>query len=310
MSENKGKIDRKFDAVVIGGGPAGMSAAMWFDELGQRVLLINNAAKLGGMMLSIFAPITNYLGCEAANGREMSERFAAQLSSAIELKLSTKVTAIDADQSRIECGGETFDYRTLVFAAGVRRRTLRAVEVFAGNGILQSGAKDKLSVKGKRVVIVGGGDAALENALILSDHASEVSVVHRRGEFTARAEFVQKAEALGNVNFLMNSEVAELSGDEKLSSVAVRNRETGEISSIDADRILVRIGTEPNSDLLRGKVRMDDNGFIIVDANCRTSIANIFAVGDVADPLSPTIATAVGMGAAAAKTAFGKFFKS
>lgn len=307
MSENKVKIDQNFDAVIIGGGPAGMSAAMWFDDLGQRVLLIDKAAELGGLMMSIFAPITNYLGCKAANGRDMSRRFAAQLSSAIELKLSTEVTAVNSEQRCIECNGEKIGYGTLVFSAGVRRRTLKAVEAFAGAGVLQSGAKDKGSVEGKRVVIVGGGDSALENALILGEYAQEVIVVHRRGEFTARAEFLEKAKAEQNIKLVTNSEIEALRGDGTLRSVSLKNTASGETSLIDADSILVRIGTEPNSELLRGTVETDEHGFIIVDANCRTSAPNIYAVGDVANPLSPTIATAAGTGATAAKTAFHDF---
>lgn len=305
MSENRAKIDRNFDAVIIGGGPGGMSAAMWFDDLGQSVLLIDRAAELGGMLLNIHAPITNYLGCTAANGREMRDRFAAQLSSRIEVKLSAEITAVNAAEGYVECGGEKIGYRALIFAAGVRRRTLPAVEAFSGKGVMESGARDRRDAAGKRVVIVGGGDAALENAVILSEFAREVSVVHRGGKFSARAEFVEKAAAAGNVNFVMNSEVAELCGGETLSSVSVRSKETAELSSIGADRILVRIGTEPNSELLADIVEMDEQGYISVDANCRTSFANIYAVGDAANPLSPTIATAAGMGATAAKSAFG-----
>src|SRR5690606_25615147 len=193
MSENKGKIDRKFDAVVIGGGPAGMSAAVWFDDLGLSVLIVEKAAELGGLMRSIFAPITNYLGREAANGREMSERFAAQLSSRIGVKLSAEATALDAAENFIECGGEKIGYGVLVFAAGVRRRMLPAAMEFSGDGILTSGAKERALVQGRRVVIVGGGDAALENALILSEYADAITVVHRPDEFSARSESVERA---------------------------------------------------------------------------------------------------------------------
>src|SRR5690606_24947716 len=149
--------------------------------------------------LSIFAPITNYLGYTAANGRDLRDRFASQLSSRIQVKLSTAVTAVEPEQNFIECGGEKIGYGVLVFAAGVRRRTLQAVEEFSGEGILASGAKEKASVEGKRVVIVGGGDAALENALILSECGGEVCVGHRRDEFSARPEFIEKAAAADNV---------------------------------------------------------------------------------------------------------------
>jgi thioredoxin reductase (NADPH) len=236
----------------------------------------------------------------------MSDRFAAQLSSRIEVKLSAEVSSINALRSYIECGGEKIGYGSLVFAAGVRRRKLSAVEEFSGAGILTSGAKEKTLVQGRRVVIVGGGDAALENALILSEYAGEVIVVHRRDEFSARPEFVKKAEQAAKVTFIMNSEIEKLHGGEKLRFVSVRNNTTGEISEIETDHLLVRCGTEPNSELLRGIVETDARGYVIVDANCRTSAPHIYAAGDIANPISPTIATAAGTGATAAKTAFTK----
>jgi thioredoxin reductase (NADPH) len=203
----------------------------------------------------------------------------------------------------VECSDENIGFKALVFAAGVRRRTLSAVRNFTGSGVMISGSGEKRSVEGESVVIVGGGDAALENALILGEYANEVTVVHRGEEFSARAEFIEKAKKMPNVKFLMRNEIAELNGVKKLESVTAKSRD-GENKIIEADRILIRIGTQPNSELLRGIVATDAAGFIITDITGATSQKNIYAAGDVANPTSPTIITAAGTAAAAAKAAF------
>ncbi len=304
MTADRPNIDRSFDGVVIGGGPAGMSAAMWFVDLGMSVCIIEKEAELGGLMLSIFAPITNYLGLEAANGREMRDRFAAQLSSDITIKFSAEVKAINAGENFVECSDENIGFKALIYAAGVRRRMLPAVQKFNGSGVMFSGSGERKTVAGQRVVIVGGGDAALENALILGEYADEVTVVHRREEFSARAEFVEKAEALPNVKFLMRHVITELNGAGKLESVIAKSLDGEACKTIEAERILVRIGTEPNSELLRGLVETDPAGFIITDITGATGLKNIYAAGDVANPTSPTIISAAGTAAAAAKAVF------
>lgn len=304
MLVNKAKIDKNFDGVVIGGGPAGMAAAMWFADLGMSVCIIEKEPELGGLMLSIFAPITNYLGVEAANGREMRDLFAEQLNDKIEIKVSSKVKSINAEANFVECEDENIGYKALIYAAGVRRRTLPAVREFCGSGVMISGSGEKKTVEGLRVVIVGGGDAAVENAFILSEYAKSVTVVHRRAEFAARTEFVEKAAALPNVTFLMQNEIAKLIGTDNLEAVITEDTFNGGKTTIKADRILVRVGTEPNSEFLRNIVEMDAAGFIKADITGATNVKNIYAAGDVANPKSPTIISAAGTAAAAAKAAF------
>jgi len=304
MSKNSTKIDRKFDGIVIGGGPAGMSAAMWFADLGMSVCIIEKEAELGGLMLSIFAPVTNYPGVRTENGREMRDLFAAQLSQDIEIKFSADVRSINTDENFVECSDENIGFGALIYAAGVRRRMLPAVKDFTGSGVLISGSGEKRTVEGQRVVIVGGGDAALENAMILGEYAKTVIVVHRGGEFSARTKFVEKAASLPNVTFLMRHEIVRLNGSAKLGSVTAKSRVDNAEKIIETDRILVRIGTEPNSELLQGIVELDAAGFIKTDITGATNIKNIYAAGDVANPTSPTIISSAGTAAAAAKAIF------
>jgi thioredoxin reductase (NADPH) len=157
-------------------------------------------------------------------------------------------------------------------------------------------------VVGKRLAIIGGGDAALENALILSEYAKRIYVIHRRSEFTARPEFVNAAIASPVIEFLINSKVVELKGTDLLSSLVVSN--VSQESTIEIDAVLIRIGVQPNTEIFSGGIDLDPQGYIRVDHLCATNVRNVFAAGDVANPVSPTISSAVGNAATISKVIF------
>jgi thioredoxin reductase (NADPH) len=195
----------------------------------------------------------------------------------------------------------TYEGGAIVIATGVRRRKLGVVgeEKFRGRGILTSGIKEAESVTGKRVVIVGGGDAAIENSLILSEYADSVTVVHRRGGFTAREEFVERAKQLSNVKLMMNYVVERFGGRDELESLTLRNVLDNSAIEIACDHCLIRIGVRPNTELFSSQLSIDINGYIKTDPSFRSSVENVYAVGDVANPLALTISTAVGNAATA-----------
>ena len=294
-----------FDVIIIGGGPAGISAAVWCDELGLSALLLETRAELGGQLLLVYNEIKNHLGVEAKNGREMRDIFVAQAETRrFDHLLDSEVSAIDpAEKTIVLKNGETFSARFFIIATGVRRRKLNVAgeEIFYDKGILESGARDKDAVEGKKVLIVGGGDAAFENALILSETASEITLVHRRSEFRAREEFIEKVENDPKIKILTETVVREIAGTDKLEVVKLENLKNGETFYLPVDAILIRIGVEPNTDFLRGKIELDDNGYVRIDQNCETNVEGIFAVGDVANQNAPTISSAVGTGATAVK---------
>jgi thioredoxin reductase (NADPH) len=296
------------DVIIIGGGPAGLSALSWCFELGLKPLLIEGEPDLGGQLLSIHNPITNYLGIETRNGQELRDIFVNQLGERLAAcRISREVELINAPEKQVQIGGGRIEAaNAIVIATGVRRRRLgvEGEDEFAGRGILTSGATEKESVTGKRVVIVGGGDAAIENALILGEFASEVIVVHRRHRFRARADFMDAAKGDKRIRFILNAEISRLVGDRRLTAIGVRGRADGQVELLETDALLIRIGVEPNSDIVSGQVATDSDEYICVDSRCETSVPGIFAVGDVANPISPTINSAVGMGATAAKAVF------
>ncbi|MFZ1701712.1 MAG: FAD-dependent oxidoreductase [Pyrinomonadaceae bacterium] len=295
----------ELDVIIIGGGPAGLSTALWCAELGLTARIIDIRTEFGGQLLRIFGRITNYLGFDAQSGRHLRDRFVEHLAAIeFERSLGSGVTGVDLGSKRISLiDGSVYQARTLVIATGVRRRKLNIAgeDTFQGRGILRSGVDEQNLVIGKRVVIVGGGDAALENAALLAPVAERVFIVHRREGFFARPQFVEAIAQFDNVECVFSSIVTEINGSEKVESVTLLGSESVEIM---ADSVLIRIGVQPNSDLFRGQVDLDRIGYLVVDRDCKTSVSGVFAVGDVANPISPTISTAVGMGATAAKSIF------
>jgi len=300
------KIPDKPDVLIIGGGPAGLSAFKWCGELGLSAILVEGKREFGGQLLSINNPITNYLGRTTANGREMLGHFLSQIEG-LENGAILNASVVEFDPQGIAAtlsNGQTLEARAAIIATGVRRRRLRVPgeTEFAGHGILESGARDKTSVAGKRVAIIGGGDAALENASILSEFAAKVYVIHRRSEFSARPEFVESASRHPNIEFIFDSVITELKGGKALSAIEVR---TGlSARTIEIDAALIRIGVQPNSEIFSGTFNLSSSGYVEVDEMGTTNIANVFAAGDIVFQISPTLQSSTGAAATAVKAIF------
>lgn len=302
--------DKSFDVIIIGGGAAGMSAALWCGELGLKTLLLEEKAELGGQLWRVFNPIKNHLGAAAKNGQELQKTFLEQIKSGnFSLQKQAAMTKTDFKKKLVILeNGEQFQWRFLVIATGVRRRKLgiEGEKEFENRGIIESGKRDAKKLKNKKVVIIGGGDAALENALILAKTAMEVTIIHHRKNFKARREFTDKARKNKKIKFLMETIVTKFTGAKKLESLELKNTKTGKTSTLPIEKVLLRIGVEPNTEIFSGKLDSDRQGYIKINENCETSAKNVFAIGDAANPLAPTISSAVGMGATAAKVIFSK----
>lgn len=299
------------DVIVLGAGAAGLSAALWCDELGLETSVLEREPEIGGQLLRVFNPIENHLGAPAAqNGRELRDRIAEQIERRnFQLRLNVNIDLLDLSAKTVFlAGGESLSARALVLATGVRRRKLNVAgeTEFRGRGILESGKRDAFLTEGKIVCVVGGGDAAAENALILAERAAKVYLIHRGGEFRARTEFLVKIRENPKIETLRETRVNKILGGEAVEKIELQNR-AGETFQIAVEAIVIRIGVEPDTELFRGQIELDSGNYIKINSRCETNLENVFAVGDVANPIAPTVSSAVGMGATAAKVIFGKF---
>jgi thioredoxin reductase (NADPH) len=300
--ENDSDKSGRFDVIIVGGGPAGIAAALWCEDLGLKAIILEKQQELGGQLLRTFGPVTNYPGVQAANGREFRDLLVRRL--ATDAIIAADVADVELVKKRVKLAdGKTYSSDAIVIATGVRPRELGVPgeREFRSCGILDSGTRQRDEVAGKRVVIVGGGDAALENALILAGVASLVQVIHRREQFSARPDFVEKCAANNKIELITNSTVTAITGNEHMEQIEVQNVATGLRRIIAADNLLIRIGVQPNTELFRGQIELDADGYVIINSNCSTELENVFAVGDAANRTAPTIAAAVGQASIAIK---------
>ena len=295
-----------YDVIIIGGGPGGLSAAFWCAEVGLKAIVLERESVTGGQLLRTYGDIKNHIGVESATGTELRDIFLRQVETKdVVLRTGVEIEKVYLVERKVVLGGgEEIRAEAIVIATGVRRRKLNipGEDELVGKGILESGVRDQNDVTGKRVVIAGGGDAALENALILGAKAEKVFVVHRRDELTARKEFIDQAKGQGNIEFVFNSQLAAIVGDERVEGVDVRDMATGATLHVPVDAVLIRIGVEPNTELFHHQIAIDRAGYICINADCSTDLLGVFAIGDAASPLSPTISSATGHGATAAKS--------
>lgn len=293
------------DVIIIGAGPAGLSAAFWCDELGLDTLVLEQADAVGGQLHRVYNPINNYLGLKASNGRELLEHFSVGVDEAeFDLWTGAEIESIDLRAKRIALrSGEHLHSIAIIIATGVRQRRLNipGEHEFAGKGMIESATRDRELFAGQDVCVIGGGDAAVENALLLAEVCPTVTVVHRGKKLRARREFAQRLQPNHAVTVFTESVVTRIIGDERVEAVEILRKDGLKPFQLAVRGVLVRIGVEPNTDLVREQLELDERGYVIVSSEQETNVAMVFACGDVSNPLAPTISGATGAGATAAK---------
>jgi thioredoxin reductase (NADPH) len=293
------------DVIIIGAGPAGLSAAYWCDELGLDTLVLEQSEQVGGQLHQIHNPIHNYLGVEAKNGRELLELFSKNDDADFDLWTQTEIESINLKSRQVSLrSGEQLQSIAIIIATGVRRRRLGLPGEleFVGKGIIESGAREQDLWANQDVCIVGGGDAAVENALLLADKCATVTVVHRGKKLSARSDFAQRLQSNHCVTVFTDSVLTRIIGSESIEGVEIKRREGLKPFQVAVRGLLIRIGAEPNSELVRDQLKVDERGYIEVDSVYETTMPMVFAIGDISNPIAPTISGATGAGATAAKT--------
>jgi thioredoxin reductase (NADPH) len=293
------------DVVIIGAGPAGLAAGLWCDQLGLDTLILEQSETVGGQLQSIYGPIENYPGVRALNGAELLARFADQIEDAgFDLWTDVEIASVDLAAKRVSLSsGEQLQSICMVIATGVRRRQLGILgeNEFVGKGIIDSAARDRNLFAGKDVCVIGGGDAAVENALLLADVCPTVTLVHRGKKLAARREFVEQVQTNHCITVFTESVVSRIIGNEEVEAVEIQRKEAIKPFQMAVRGVLIRIGVEPNTDSFRDQLQLDGKGYIVVTSEQETCLTNVFAIGDVSSPMAPTISGATGAGATAVK---------
>lgn len=290
-------MERIHDMVIIGGGPAGYTAALYAARAGLDVIVIERMSA-GGQM-AVTDVIDNYSGfSEGIPGWELgmkmqagAERFGAVT------KYGEVVSAeLEGNIKKVRTSSDEFGARTVVIATGANPRELgvEREEEFVSRGVHYCAHCDGRFYKNKVVAVVGGGNSALEDALYLSRLAAKVYLIHRRDSFRASKIYVDALSKSTNIEFLANSSVAELIADERVTGIRLAGGRELEINGL-----FVSIGRKPASDIFRGQLKLDDGGYIVADESTRTSIAGVYAIGDVRTKPLRQVVTAVGDGAVA-----------
>ena len=293
------------DVIIIGAGPAGLSTAFWCDELGLDTLVLEQAEQIGGQLHRVYNPIENYLGVKTKNGEEFLKLFAKDVESAeFDLWTQTAITSVDLQAKRVSlASGESLQSIAIVIASGVRPRELGVPgeKEFAGQGIIESGTRDRQRFAGHDVCVVGGGDAAVENALLLAEACPTVTLVHRGKKLRARQEFRERLQSTHCITVFTESVLTRIIGDETVQAVEIQRKVGLKPFQLAVRGVLIRIGVEPNTQLFREQLETDEKGYIKVSSTQETNVPMVFAVGDASNPLAPTISSATGAGATAAK---------
>ena len=290
---------KQYDVVIIGGGPAGYSAALYNVRNARSVLVIEQLSA-GGQMATT-GNVENYPGFDdGVDGFDLAEKMQNQAERFGAETLYETVTEVklDVHPKEIITTDGTVYAKTVVIATGAHPRELGVGKEsqFRGHGVAYCATCDGMMFKDKDVVIVGGGNSAIADALFLDKICHKVTLIHRRDELRASRIYQQQLEK-SNIEFIWNSQVTEIIGDKHLTGVNVQNLKTNEISELTTDGLFVAIGRVPDTELVKGQVELDKRGYIIADETTHTNIDGVFAIGDVRTKALRQIATAVSDGA-------------
>ncbi|MCW2919667.1 MAG: thioredoxin reductase [Actinomycetia bacterium] len=293
------------NVIIIGSGPAGYTAAVYAARGDLKPLVFEGSVTAGGALMNT-TEVENFpgfpdgiLGPELMdNMRKQAERFGAEL-------ISDDVTEVDltVDPKIVKVGEDVFRAKTVIVATGssYRELGLENEKRLSGRGVSWCATCDAFFFRDQDVAVVGGGDTAVEEAMFLSRFARSVTIVHRRDQLRATKIMQDRAFANDKIKFAWNSEVAEILGDDKLTGVRLSDTQTGEERTLEVTGLFVAIGHDPRSELFRGQLDIDENGYLIVEApTTKTKIDGVFACGDVVDHIYRQAVTAAGTGSSAA----------
>ncbi len=303
MAENNVKPIEKHEIIILGSGPAGLSAALYAARAGLDPLVLT------GMMLhgqaSTTSVIENYPGFpEGIDGSELGQLFQTQaerFGARIEMD---QAISIDLHQQpyQVESYGKIYEANSVIITTGATPRKLGVPgeKEFTGKGVSYCGTCDGWFFREKDIVVVGGGDSALEESIFLTRFANSVTIIHRRDELRAGTILKERAFANPKIRFIWDSVVTEIIGDDAVQSVQLKNTKTGDEEVHQTNGVFIFIGHDPNSEIFEGQLDFEAGGYLKVNKLMETSVPGVYAAGEIADPDYRQVVTSAGMGAAAA----------
>ncbi|WP_377888844.1 NAD(P)/FAD-dependent oxidoreductase [Alkalihalobacillus sp. R86527] len=292
----------KNDLIIIGGGPAGISAAIWAKRLGLNHVLLESNEELGGQLLSINNKIVDYPGIVSDNGPSLKKQMthhAQSLGCVIYTGISIK--GIDLENRTLHTHSDTYSFRSLIIATGSSPKKLKIPgeqEMIDSNEVY-SATRDRGKFNGKNVAVIGGGDRAFEGALLLAEAGASVQLMHRSSSFKARKEFRDPVFAHPSIEVLTDTVITKIQGTDYKQLSYIKKQSTYETC---VDGLFIRIGVEPNTEHFIESLESDPEGYLICDKTGQTSFPYVFAAGDVCTrPLLSSISSAAGQGMTAVK---------
>lgn len=297
----------KEQVIIIGSGPAGLTAAL-YTARGQLNPLIIAGMQIGGQ-IAITHEVENYPGFwsseQTPTGPELVEvmqKQAEHFGARFEYDEVIEVDFTKGSPFYIKTYGKAYEAEAVIVTAGASPRHLGVPgeQAFIGRGVSYCGTCDGFFFRGKDVVVIGGGDSAMEESIFLTKFANKVEVIHRRDELRAGVSLQKRAFANEKISFVWDTVIEEIQGNGVVQGVQTKNLKTGETKKLDTDGVFIFIGHYPNSKFLEGQLAMDEEGYVITDERYRTSVPGVYAAGEIQDAHFRQIATSVGQGAGAA----------
>lgn len=289
-----------YDLIIIGAGPAGLSAAVYAARAELDFIVIEGSMMQGGQILTTY-DVDNYLGLPGIGGFDMGMKFAEHAKKLGVSFVTENVVSMEVqgDVKSVKTDKNTYEAKTIIIATGAvhKKAGIPGEEEFTGKGVSYCATCDGAFFKNKVTAVVGGGDVAVEDALYLSRMCGKVYLIHRRDEFRAAKSLVKKARETDNIEFVLDSVVEKIEGENKVRSINIRSKKSATIKTLEVDGVFFAVGMQPVTAFVDKNIEMNEAGYIIAGEDCATNIPGVYAAGDIRTKQLRQIITAAADGA-------------